>query len=79
MTEPKEFYTLMEFAEKVRIHPSTVRRAIKQGRIQAFRVGIGSRSSFRIPVTEVSRICEMDMMQLIEKIVEDKLEKRNER
>jgi len=76
MTE-KEFYTVMEFSDKLRIHPNTVRTAIKQGRIQAFRVGMGSRSDFRIPVTEINRISEMDMLTLIKRLVEDEVEKRN--
>jgi excisionase family DNA binding protein len=75
--DEKEFYTVMEFSNKLRIHPNTVRTAIKQGRIQAFRVGIGSRSDYRIPNTEINRISEMDMLSLIKKIVENELEKKN--
>jgi len=74
MKETKEFLTVMEFAEIVRIHPNTVRKGIANGRIQAFRTGIGSRSDFRIPSSEINRICEIDMMKLIEKIVEEKTE-----
>lgn len=76
MNEVKNFFTVYEFAEKIRVHPNTIRRAIQKGRIQAFRVGIGSRSSYRIPNTEVERLCELDMSKLIEKIVEQKLENR---
>lgn len=76
-TEP-DFYTILEFADKLRVHPHTVRRAIHQGRIQAVKVGIGKRSSYRIPNTEVQRMCELDMTQLIERIVEEKLEKKSE-
>lgn len=75
MNEPKEFYTVMEFADKLRIHPNTVRSAIKAGRIQAFRVGLGKRSDYRIPNTEINRICELDMTTLINRLIEDKLEK----
>jgi excisionase family DNA binding protein len=77
MKEAKEFLTVMEFADKLRIHPNTVRKGITAGRIQAFRTSSGSRSGLRIPSTEVNRICEMDMMKLIEKIVDDKIEARN--
>ena len=73
MNDEKEFYTIMEFADKLRIHPNTVRNAIKKGRIQAFRIGVGSRSDYRIAATEINRICEMDMMKLIEKMIEDKI------
>jgi excisionase family DNA binding protein len=72
----KEFYTVEEFSDKIRVHPNTVRNGIKAGRIQAFRAGPGSRSSYRISSTEVDRLCELDMSKLIEEIVERKLEER---
>lgn len=74
-----EFYTVAEFAKHLRIHPNTVRKGIKKGRIQAFRVGEGLRSEFRISATEVQRISEMDMTRTIQRIVEEELEKRNDR
>ncbi len=77
MTEPKEFFTIMEMADKLRIHPNTVRKAIKEGRIQAFRTGAGLRSEYRIPVTEINRISEMDMSKLIEQMIDRKLEERD--
>ena len=79
MTEPKEFFTIMEMADKLRIHPNTVRKAIKEGRIQAFRTGSGMRSEYRIPITEINRISEMDMSKLIEQMIDRKLEERNAR
>ncbi len=77
MKDEKEFFTVKEFSEKIRLHENTIRRAIKSGRIQAFRSSDGERSSFRIPNTEVQRLCELDMSKLIEKIVHEKLEKIN--
>ena len=77
MTKEESFYTVMEFADKVRIHPQTVRTAIKKGRIQAFRVGAGPRSDYRIPNTEVARICELDMSKIIERMIDEKMEKKN--
>jgi excisionase family DNA binding protein len=74
MSEQKNFLTVCEFAEKIRVHPNTIRRAIQKGRIQAFRTGEGLKSSYRIPNTEVQRLCELDMSKLIEQIVEKKLE-----
>lgn len=73
----KEFFTIMEFADKLRIHPNTVRKAIKDGRIQAFRTGLGARSEYRIPITEVTRISELDMSKIIENLIEKALEKRD--
>lgn len=59
--------SVKEFATILRIHPSTVRRAIIYGRIHAFRVGIGLKASFRIPKSEVERMMAFDLTSLIEK------------
>lgn len=74
--EDKNFYTVYEFADKIRVHPNTIRRAIQKGRIQAFRTGSGIKSSYRIPQTEAERLCELDMSKLIEHIVDRKLEEQ---
>lgn len=75
--DEKEFYTVPEFASKVRVHANTVRKGIHAGRIQAFKTGIGKKSAYRIPNTEITRICELDMTRLIERIVEEKMERKN--
>jgi excisionase family DNA binding protein len=77
MNEPEKFYNVLEFSNLVRVHPNTVRKCIKDGRIQAFRMGIGGRSRFRIPHSEIARICEWDMTKIIENIVDRRLEERN--
>lgn len=82
MEDSQEFYTIQEFADKLRIHHNTVRNGIKKGKYQAFRVGSGPRSEFRIPKNEVNRICEFDMIKNIEeianRIVEEKMGMKNE-
>lgn len=77
MTEEAEFLTVDEFASKMRVHPKTVRSGIKKGHIQACRTGIGPRTSFRIPKTELTRICEVDMMQVIQRLINEKLEEKD--
>lgn len=69
-----EFLTIIEFANKIRMHPNTVRKGIISGRIQAVRLGNSNKSAYRIPATELQRLCELDMSELIEKIVEKKME-----
>lgn len=76
MIDEKHFLTVDEFAEKIRVHPNTVRRGIKAGRIQAFRTSDGIKGSYRIPNTEIERLCELDMSKLIKEIVREELEKR---
>lgn len=65
-----EFYTIIEFSNLLQVHPNTVRRALKTGRISGFKVGAGKRSSYRIPKSEINRIALFDMEEIIEKIIE---------
>jgi excisionase family DNA binding protein len=44
--------TVEELAAQIKYHPESVRRAIRQGRINALRFGAG----WRIPAPEVARI-----------------------
>lgn len=66
------YYTIKEFACKLSVHEQTVRRLIKKGRLNAFRIGGGIKSGYRIPASEINRIALFDMEQLIEKIIEKK-------
>ncbi len=50
------FLTVEEFAKRIKMHPGSVRRAIKKGKIYACRPGIGVRSAFKIPESELERI-----------------------
>jgi len=50
------FLTVEEFANKLKIHPTTVRRAIKQGRIYASRPSAGKKAPFRISESELERL-----------------------
>lgn len=50
------FLTVEEFAKLMKIHPTSVRRAIKQGRIYASRPSAGKRAPFRISESEVERL-----------------------
>lgn len=74
--EEKHFLSITEFAILLRIHPNTVRRSIKNGRISAFKVGSGKRGTYRIAKTEINRIALFDLEDLIEKIIEKRDEKK---
>lgn len=51
-----KFYTVEEVAEKLCVHPCTIRKAIREKRIHAFRPGIGKKSPYRIQEDEFKRI-----------------------
>ncbi len=61
-----EFLSVDEFAEKVRMCPQTIRKAIRKGKINAFRPGIGIKGPYRIPETEIDRILIITSSQRIE-------------
>jgi excisionase family DNA binding protein len=50
------FLTVEEFAERIKMHPGSVRRAIRSGKIYAVRPSIGTRSPYRILESELERI-----------------------
>jgi len=58
-----EYFTIYEFAEKMRVHPNTVRRGIKNGKIFAFRFASDKKSTYRIPETEIERIVKFKWNQ----------------
>lgn len=60
------FYTVEEFSKELRIHPNTVYTAIQKGRINAFRVGAGEKSPYRIPATEINAMALKDMEKRME-------------
>lgn len=69
---PKEFLSVKEFANLIHVHYNTVIRAIKNGRLNAFRIGTGKRAVFRIARCEIHRIALMDMEEMVNKIIERK-------
>ena len=69
-TEPKDFYTVTEFAKKLRVHPNTVRNMIKIGRIMAVKFGHDKRS-YRIPHSEIERLIIKDLKEIYGKVLSD--------
>jgi len=70
MNNQNDFLSIKEFASKVKVHPNTVRRSIKSGRLSAFKIGSGPRAHYRIAASEVNRIALIDMEDMIRRIIE---------
>lgn len=70
MENTKDFLSILEFSQKLGKHPNTIRRAIKNGRISACRIGASQRSSYRIPVSEIDRVSLLNLEEVIENIIQ---------
>lgn len=73
MTTNEEYLSVREYAALLGIHPNTVRRSIKTGRINAFKVGSGKRSDYRIAKSEINRMAFLDLEKVIEKMIEKRI------
>lgn len=56
MNDENEFYTVNETADLFHTHPTTIRRAIKQGFLIAIRLGLGKKSPYRISRKSIEAI-----------------------
>lgn len=50
------FLTVEEFAQRIKMHPGSVRRSIKQGKIYASRPSMGKKGPYRIAESELERL-----------------------
>jgi excisionase family DNA binding protein len=66
-----KFFTVKELSTKLNVCQHTIRRAIRSGRIHAFRPGIGKKAPYRIYESELTRIIMLDFETI-------KREKENE-
>lgn len=71
MEPDRDFYSIAQFAKKLGVSVSTIRRAIKAGRISAFRIGSTKRSTFRIAHSETHRLGVVELRDLIDKIIKE--------
>lgn len=70
--EQKDYLSVKEFAVLIGVHYNTVIRSIKNGRLNAFRIGIGKKAAYRIARIEINRIAFCDLEELVSKIIERK-------
>lgn len=67
----QDFYSIKEFAAKLCVSAHTIRRAIRNGRINAFRAGSTEKSTYRIAHSEISRMGIVDLQKMINKMIQD--------
>ncbi len=72
-----EYLSVKEFAVLLKVHYNTVIRAIKSGKLNAFRISSKKKSAYRIARSEIHRVALFDMFDLVTKIVEAKKGEEN--
>lgn len=68
-----DFYSIKEFALVMRVHENTIRRAIKNGRISAIRMGSKKKSHYRIAKSEIDRLGIISLEAIVDGLLEKKL------
>ncbi len=71
----KEFYSINEFAKLLGFHPNTIRKHVKCGRISSVSVGNKFRPIYRIPMSEIERMGAFQLENIINKLIEKRMEK----
>ncbi len=62
--KPVNFFTVEEFSKQIKVHPGTLRKLIKTGKIYAIRVGVGKKAPYRIPESELERLHLQSMCEI---------------
>jgi len=78
MKDMEDLMTVQEFADHVRMHYNSIVKAIRAGRINAFRITSGKRAPYRIPKSEINRIAMIDLEKIVNQIVSDKVKKNKD-
>ena len=65
------FLSINEFAEHLKVHPNTIRRAIKNGKIQAINMGTGKKKLYRIPESELGRLGLFELKEMLKRLPPD--------
>jgi excisionase family DNA binding protein len=53
--DDERLLTVPEVAERLRVHPETVRVWLRQGKLKGIRIG-GTKAGYRIPSSELDRL-----------------------
>lgn len=76
MIDGKEFLSVKEFASKMGLHPNTIRKFLKEKRIDYIRIGKTKKAVYRIPVCEITRIMKFELDIYIDHLVDEREKQR---
>lgn len=74
----EDFLSIKEFAAKIGMHPNSVRRSIKVGKLIAIRISDGKRAAYRIPITQLHVLAIYNMEKVINTLIEKNLSSKND-
>lgn len=57
------YLTVEEFASRIKMHPQSIRKSIKEGKIFASRPSMGKRGPYRIAESELERLHVQSMCE----------------
>lgn len=66
--EDQAYYSILEFADILKVHPNTIRNSIKNGHIAAFKINKGKKSMYRIASSELQRLAIINLNDVIDEI-----------
>jgi excisionase family DNA binding protein len=66
------YFTIRQFAKLLQVHPMTIRRAVKRGKIGHINIGTEKKPLYRIPHSEINRIALFDLEAMIDRIMRDR-------
>lgn len=69
----EEYLSVKEFASLVGVHYNTIIRAIRSGRLNAFRLSSSRKAGYRIARSEIHRLAFMNLEEMVCKIIEEKI------
>jgi hypothetical protein len=72
-TENQEFYSILQLSIKLSIHPNTIRRHIKSGKILALKLGTPKKWLYRIPGNEIQKLMILNIEKYIDQRVDERI------
>ena len=74
------FLTIYEFCDVLKMHYNTARKMIKNGRLSSFKMGEGGKTSnIRIPSSELHRLSEISLGDIVDQIVEKRIKDKEDK
>ena len=70
-----EYLSIKEFANRLKLHPNTIRRMIKKKRIDALQINKGKRITYRICFNEINRMAQFDLKEFMDREIEKAIKK----